>query len=153
MDQALIEALYKVFAKYPIVEKIEGCPHCKLESAEKGLHCRPLRELTWDDLGVYPFKAMTTFGDVNDFKHFLPRILELHIKDCDSERYDFDVFLSKLKYAGWEKWEENERNTIHKSISSWLASLDPLDKENEYELSKYEEVSEALKEREIVIDV
>ena len=80
--QAAIEGLYAAFARYPLRAHIDGCPHCDLGAAERGLHARPLRDLREDDLGRYPFKAMSTFGNVDDFRHFFPRIAELITYDA-----------------------------------------------------------------------
>ena len=141
-----VENLYKQFQKYDLPEKIHGCPHCELDDAETKLHSVSLAQLSWDDFGVYPFKAMTTFGDELDFKHFLPRILELFTFDYFNSHYSFDIFLEKLKYANWKSWENYERDSILIVIKSWMGTLDPNDKESDYEKSIYEEIDEILHE-------
>lgn len=51
--ETAIEGLYLAFARYPLRAHIDGCPHCDLEDAERGLPAKPLRELRADDLGYY----------------------------------------------------------------------------------------------------
>jgi len=123
MGDKEIENLYKVFSRYPLREKIVGCPHCELKEAESRLHTTSLREITWEDFGVYPFKAMTTFGDVEDFKHFLPRLLELYKKDYDGSRYSIGILLTKLNYGEWHNWQADEKNAISGFLESWINSL------------------------------
>jgi len=112
-----IEELYKTFAKYPFNSTIEGCPCCVSDSDKSTLHSKPLRKLEDKDISRYAFKAMTTWGDVNDFKHYLPRIFEL-----SSTRKlivaDF-VVLGKLEYGNWTDWDEQEKQTVLKFLNSW----------------------------------
>ena len=63
------------------------------------LHSKQLRELEDEDLARYAFKAMTTWGDVNDYKHYLPRIFELSAKR--ELLVDTFVTLGKLEYGKW----------------------------------------------------
>ncbi|MEQ9501427.1 MAG: hypothetical protein RIT81_31445 [Deltaproteobacteria bacterium] len=121
--RASIEGLYDAFATYPLRATVPGCPHCELERAERALHARPLRELSWDDLGVFVFKAMTTFGEEEDFKHFLPRILELHARKPFAAKHDVDVVFGKLNYASSERWPDAERAAVRHFIDSWTHEL------------------------------
>src|SRR4051794_20200880 len=82
-----IEALYSVFSAYPLRPHVMGCPCCVSEKDNHDLHARPLREFTCEHLRRYAFKAMTTWGKVEDFKHFLPRIFEL--SSLPDGRFDF----------------------------------------------------------------
>jgi hypothetical protein len=115
--------LYDEFSRYPLKPKIEGCPCCDLESSESGLHKKELRDLGWDDLSLFIFKAMTTFGDVNDFKHFLPRIFELYYTSFYESHYDVGILFSKLEYANLAQWPKNEREIVLESIRNWLSEL------------------------------
>lgn len=114
-----IEVLYDVFSRYPIKDLIEGCPCCVSSKREKPLHSKDLRQLSWGDLQIFIFKAMTTFGDESDLKHFLPRIFELYITDYYCAPYDIGVLLSKLKYAKWKEWPSKESKAIEMLILRW----------------------------------
>lgn len=140
--------LYEAFRGYPLKPKIEGCPHCELDSAEASLHARPLHELRWADLGVYPFKAMTTFGDESDFKHFLPRILELYVLDHEAAHYDVAVIFDKLNYASWTSWPETETQAIRRFVSAWRRALTTSQHESTEEPWQLEELESALVESE-----
>jgi len=82
---------------------------------------------------------MSTFGEVEDFKHFLPRILELYTRDFYGGGYDFGLFLSKLEYAKWYRWPVHERDVVVQTVRAWLQSLDPSERDSNYEPSVYEE--------------
>src|SRR5262245_41616630 len=147
LDQA-IAAHYEAFSAYPLKPKLDCCSHCELDRAEASLHARPLRELEWMDLGVYPFKAMTTFGDENDFKHFLPRILELYVVDPGHSRYDVSIVFAKLKYASWTSWPPSEKSAIQQFVSAWRRSLAARQSESTVAPWQIEELESALLESE-----
>lgn len=107
--QQAVENLYIVFSAYPL-SSLEGCPCCvSAADKEKVIH-RPLRELTEDDLGRYAGKAMTTWGTVEDFKHFLPRLFELTA--AFQAPYEEYVIFNKLEYGHWRTWPLTEIDAI-----------------------------------------
>lgn len=111
------ENLYSTFSEYPFKSTIEGCPCCVSDSDKSTLHSKPLRELEDEDLSRFAFKAMTTWGDVNDYKYYLPRIFELA-----SQRkliVDTFVILRKLEYAKWKQWEPKEQKAINEFLIAW----------------------------------
>lgn len=60
---------------------------------------------------------MTTWGNVDDFKHFLPRILELCI-DQNLGIQPFSIF-GKLKYGTLEIWEYAEKEAVTTFLLEW----------------------------------
>jgi hypothetical protein len=111
-----IEQLYNVFAKYPANPHMDGSPYFQEEIGQwnKLVSSKPLRELSGEDLQIYYFKAMTTWGGLNDFKHFLPRIFEL-LADLPDD-IDEWVALNKLKYGHYETWADDERAAVHRFL-------------------------------------
>lgn len=112
-----IDALYQIFAKYPFKSKIEGCPCCVSDTDKSTLHSKPLRKLEDDDLAYYAFKAMSTFGNLDDFKHYLPRIFELSAKG--ELTVDTFVILNKLEDGNWLDWDKEEQITVRNFLKSW----------------------------------
>lgn len=106
-----IESLYKVFSRYKL-EDFGGCPCCVGKSECKYLQNKPLRDLTGAELSRYAFKAMTTWGDENDFRYFLPRIFELVASD-ELGYTDYEVTFGKLEYAKWQTWAGKEQVAIN----------------------------------------
>ncbi|TGE20972.1 hypothetical protein [Hymenobacter metallicola] len=109
--QNAVEDLYRAFGGYPL-SSLEGCPCC-VSAADKGkVTHRALRELTEDDLGRYAGKAMTTWGTVEDFKHFLPRLFELTAEF--RAPYDEYLIFGKLEYGRWRTWPTAEIEAVER---------------------------------------
>lgn len=108
---AAIEELYRVFQPYWLGPDFSGCDHCVDPKDTERLATTPLRDLGVSDLEWYGFKAMTTWGEVEHFKYFLPRLFELvAIRRGD---YPFlETLFSKLEYGDWASWPDNERHAV-----------------------------------------
>jgi len=114
-----VDLLYKTFSKYPCSSSMQGCPCCVKEHHKNSLTSKPLRDLLPEDIDHYSFKAMTTWGNVNNYKHFLPRILEITTQR--ETLVDTFVVFGKLERAQWQQWPENERNALIELIDAWWA--------------------------------
>ena len=112
-----ITNLYTTFAHYPFRSEIDGCPCCVSVQDQQKLSAKALNLMKSEDLSRYSFKAMTTWGDVEDFKHFLPRLLELSA--TTGLAYGHEVVLGKLEYAKWNDWEETEKDAIRAFLLAW----------------------------------
>lgn len=112
-----IENLYSTFSVYPLKSTMEGCPCCVSNADKEEIHSKLLKDLDEDNLSKYAFKAMTTWGDTDDFKHYLPRIFELSA----TTHFVVDTFivLGKLECGKWQEWSEIERNTIIQFLYAW----------------------------------
>lgn len=117
------EQLYKAFAKYPADPKMNGSPYFQEEIAQwnKLVAAKPLRELSVEDLQVYYFKTMTTWGGVNDFKHFLPRIFEL-LAELPPD-FDEWVALGKLNYGDYKSWPSDENGAVQRFLLDFWQKL------------------------------
>jgi len=61
------------------------------------------------------------FSDLEHYKHFLPRFLELYSENKDFATIDLWEIHNKLKYAEWEKWDELEVIAIKEFIiEDWI---------------------------------
>ncbi|WP_030434507.1 hypothetical protein [Actinoplanes subtropicus] len=115
LDQA-VGGLYATFAAFEL-GAVAGCPHCVDGDDQREIRRVPLRELTGDDLGHYAFKAVTTWGDADDLRHFLPRLLELAAHGALP--VDLAVVLGKLRLARWSQWPEEQRDAIEAFAGAW----------------------------------
>jgi len=116
-----IEKLYQVFSAYPLRNAIIGCPCCVSDAQQEKLHSKLLRELDEEDLSRYAFKSMTTWGDSEDFRHFLPRIFEL----MANTGFIVETFivLGKLSYGKWKEWPQDEQQVVIEFLLAWWDSL------------------------------
>jgi hypothetical protein len=105
-----IAGLYAAFARYP-QRALEACACCASSEDLARLARLPLRRLSERHLSTYAVKALTTWGDEDDFKHFLPRLFELAI-DADAWPLDLDHLAIKLEYSDWRRWPEHERAAV-----------------------------------------
>lgn len=113
--QAATEALYHVFASYPLRDVIEGCTHCVDASDNALVHSKPLRELSDDDLHIFlSNNASDTWGDEVDLKHFLPRLLELVSLRVAGQPCLLDAELvgAAIRRRGYSSWSEAEQQAI-----------------------------------------
>jgi hypothetical protein len=81
------------------------------------LFSQPLERLSADDLWRFTRKVLTTWGDERDFKHFLPRMLELLVEDF-SAPVDCDGVFLKLALAKWREWPPVERAAVEGYIQA-----------------------------------
>jgi hypothetical protein len=127
--QVAIDGLYTTFASYPLKRVIAGCPHCVSRSDSDAIHMQALGALTANDVRRYATKAMTTFGDVEDFKHFLPRILELFAHELEAgeagENLGFseEILGGKLALAGYVSWPTVEREAVERFLDAMWGAL------------------------------
>ena len=122
----IIEVLYRTFQHYALKDDTRACTHCHNPEQEHRLHSKSLRKLTAEDLKEYASDALYTWGSEDDFKHFLPRLLELLVtaKDPGLEVVDPEALFRKLPYASWWSWPESERNALSAfMLAMWKAAL------------------------------
>ncbi len=148
--QERINNIYEVFAKYTLNGKLDACPcGCISEKDEKKIYAKKLKELTENDLTYYARKAMTTWGNVFDYKHFLPKILEIYSQKENSGLIDLGVIYNKLEYGNWKEWEEEEQIIIMNFIkNSWIESVNQ--KLNDDIYSDLADFSRFLNEEELI---
>jgi len=83
---------------------------------------KPLRKLSADELSGYAADAFFTVGEVSDFKYFLPRILELSVRD-EFQWPDAEVVTRKLWLADWLDWPKEEHSVVSDLLKAKLATL------------------------------
>jgi hypothetical protein len=122
---AAIERLYDVFGCYELRPRFEDrcSPFCSEEHVADLLSA-PLRALGAEGLSIYAFKALSTMGDEVDFKHFLPRMLELYALSSDWLPASDTVLFEKARAAGWAEWPAAERQAVEDFLRVlWRALL------------------------------
>jgi hypothetical protein len=118
-----IENLYATFASYPLRNDTNACTCCHSPEDEKGLHKTSLRELKANDLELYATDALFVWGNVDDFRHFLPRIFELAVK-YGQEFVDQSIVFNKLYHGEWRCWPEAEQSGVeHFFRALWACFL------------------------------
>lgn len=117
-----IQNLYTVFAVYPGNANMHGSPiYTDLKQWNPALFAKPLQLLSSEDLALFTGKAMTTWGEIDDFKHFLPRMLELTAR-LDIP-FDVGILYNKVDYADWNNWNSTEQNALKEFNSALWSDL------------------------------
>ena len=130
--QTAIEELYRVFEGYRLSANTDPCPCCHSPEEDRRLRSKPLRNLSSEDLWQYTTDALYTWGGENEFKHFLPRILELLtlVGEPSSVFVDPECVLGKLTYSSqgktsWHRWPTLEQAAISRYLHAvWPMVLD-----------------------------
>jgi len=112
LEKAIVN-LYEVFSLYSLKDNLRerSCNCCVTDDEIEPLVSKHLKELSAIEIGHFMRSAVTTFGDTEDLKHFLPRILESFLCSPHDLVYDFLIF-EKLNYCNWKNWESIEVHTI-----------------------------------------
>ncbi|MCQ1780401.1 hypothetical protein NOJ05_24575 [Neorhizobium galegae] len=105
----LLDQGYEAFAHYRRPTALETSPLRNPEKLLKRLTSKPLRLLEVEDVQEYAAAALTTVGTVDDYKHFLPRLLDLSV---DSAVVEPEVIALKLKAADWLAWPQNQTHVV-----------------------------------------
>lgn len=111
--ESTIKILYNTFKPYTIVGNLRdrSCPCCITNQEIKDLLSTPLSQINSKSIRPLMQSGGTTFGDITDYKHFLPRLLEL-LTELDSDLlFDFTCF-EKLNYLKWRTWPIQEQDII-----------------------------------------
>ena len=109
-----IANLYEVFEPYRLNPHIAGCPCCVTDDDQKSIRSKVLDRLTAKDLDHYAFNAIFTWGTIEDFKHFLPRLLE--ITAFEPKFFWSDTVITKLSYAEFDNWREEEQKVTNRYL-------------------------------------
>ncbi|WP_027341474.1 hypothetical protein [Hamadaea tsunoensis] len=90
---------------------IDGCSCCTAPSDHADVHAAPLRELNVDQLQYFVVSAVFTWGTVEDFKHFLPRMFELTATDGFVIPAT-ETLYGRLAYAEFATWPPAEQEAV-----------------------------------------
>jgi hypothetical protein len=115
-----VERLYTVFAPYKLKSPTEVCWHCHSPEEERVVHQAPLRLLTPDALSGFAADSLMTWGDLDDLKHFLPRLFEILAFDRFSQEFpDMETVVGALARGEWEDWPAPEREAVRSFLRAF----------------------------------
>lgn len=107
-----------------------------LDEWNRLLFSKPLQSLTSKDLSLFAGKVISTWGDTNDLKHFLPRLFELTAL-LDTP-YDIWILYQKLQDGDFQTWDLVEQNAVNEvSIAMWDDLLNNNSEKAEWEFKDY----------------
>jgi len=111
--QDSIERLYITFSEYALPEDTMPCGCCYPLGANELLHAEPLRKLEWKHLSGYANDALLVWGDLNCFKHFLPRIFDLLLNAGEWPKTPTpERVFKRFRDGGWRTWSHEEQVAV-----------------------------------------
>lgn len=132
-----IANLYTVFSGYHVNSQMTGSRvYDDLAQWNKALYSKPLTELSDSDLSRFTGKAITTWGAIEDYKHFLPRIFELTA--VYKTPYEIWIAFDKLECGNWNNWPVVEIEATNEYLIALFENLLQDDSERaEYNFEDY----------------
>ena len=111
-----LASLEKAFQSVPAPRQLNSC-HCCHDLSEKSVLLNtPLKQLSGELVGNFMFSVFNTIGDVDSFKYFLPRALELTALDEFDEWCNLGLLGRKLAEAKYWQWS----NGLSQAVDSML---------------------------------
>lgn len=122
-----VREIYAVFRGYKLQRYIAPDPCFPGFCDDRPLRAGPLDRLPPAAFDMYQWKAVTTWGSVDDFKHFLPRLLEIiALVEPHGSLRQVEPWLifSRMNYAEWYQWRAREREVLDGYFDAlWSALL------------------------------
>ena len=120
MTPSIIENLYRVFSKYKLHQKVTGCycGVCLDEEFNSYVHNTQLTELSESYLEFYLMAVGILDEEGNDFKYFLPRILEVLLNSKNQSSHFYTIIWKTLGNAT-KYFNEEERLLLMQFAEAW----------------------------------
>lgn len=116
------DGLYAVFVRYPPVRHAADCSHCARNPGWAETYARPIRQLAAYDLTGLALTVVIPGGDVEELKHFLPRLFELQA--TGELAVDPEALFFTLTLGGWRSWPGAEVAALDRWLRAyWQAVL------------------------------
>ncbi len=113
-----IENLYDVFGSVKRPNAMRTCPCCVSDVEAARLLATPLREIGATQMQPYAELVFLTVGGIDDFRYFLPRILDIAVQD-NSWWPSPEITLKALTLADWQTWKRDEKQAVMNVIDAW----------------------------------
>lgn len=110
-----VHDVYRAFGNYPLARHIARDPCFPGACDDRPLRAVSLEQLPPSAFERYQWKAVSTWGSVDDLKHFLPRLLEIIAAmrlDEATREIDPWMIFGKMRYSQWGRWRKGERKVL-----------------------------------------
>lgn len=122
-----IERLYDAFRRYRRPARSDFSPFSGITEQDVArLYARPLRMLAAADLETYARHALTTWGHIDELKHYLPRLFELIVTSPGWT--DTALLIGLLATGEWRQWPAIEQRAVTDFLDElwkWALEIDP----------------------------
>jgi|GEM_PF-896409 len=132
MNEALrkiINQSYSVFSKYRVTVPLDVCTECCMTpNQENSLVSMSVRQIPFKLLYDYNTAAKTVKPNIDEFKHFLPRFLDL-TAELKFLHHSAELILSRFEYYTKDEWTKEESQLMQsyaKELFRYYLSIYPL---------------------------
>ena len=110
--ETALQAVYSAFTQNGAPQRITVCSCCISADELEVMTQTRLRDLTAEQLEHYLSAVFLTSGAQEDFRYFLPRLLDLNAHAKWDFQTDWEVLLGKLSLGRWISWPKPEREAL-----------------------------------------
>jgi hypothetical protein len=125
----IINDSYSFFSKYRVTIPLDVCTECCMTpNQESELAGMSVNQIPFELLYEYNTAAKTDLPNIEEFKHFLPRFLEL-TAELKFLHHSAELILSRFEYYAKEEWTTAEIELIQnyaKELFKYFLSIYPL---------------------------
>ena len=121
--EAALQAVYSAFTQNGAPQRITVCPCCVSAGEVEAMTQTRLRDLSAERLEHYLSAVFLTSGAQEDFRYFLPRLLDLNAHAKWDFQSDWEVLLGKLSLGQWQSWPKRERETMNEFLQACFEDL------------------------------
>ena len=125
----IIDRSYSIFSKYRVTVPLDVCIECCMTPSQmSAIANMTVKEIPFQLLYEYNTAAKTASPRIEEFKHFLPRFLEL-TAELKFLHHSAELILSRFEYYSKDEWTKEERQIIQdyaKEIFKYYLSIYPL---------------------------
>ena len=125
----IIDQSYSVFSKYRATVPLDVCTECCITpNQENSLTRMSVKQIPFELLYDYNTAAKTELPSIEEFKHFLPRFLEL-TAEMKFLHHSAELILSRFEYYQKNEWTKEESQIVQnysKELFRYYLSIYPL---------------------------
>ena len=116
----IVARAYQLFESYKVDEQLDVCTACCMDPRDElRLRTMEVADIPLELLMSYNDNASTSQTTSNEFKHFLPRYLEL-ISEFNSPSHSMELCFTRLEPFLEEEWSMEELNLIAEFSSQFF---------------------------------
>jgi len=125
----IIDQSYTVFSKYKVTVPLDVCTECCLTpSQESSLASMSVKQIPFELLYEYNTAAKTELPGIEEFKHFVPRFLDL-TAELQFVHHSAELILSRFDYYNKDEWTKEESELVQNyaiELFGYFLSIYPL---------------------------
>ena len=125
----IINQSYSVFSKYNVTVPLDVCTECCMTpNQENSLVSMSVKHIPFELLYEYNTAAKTELPSIEEFKHFVPRFLDL-TAELKFVHHSAELILSRFEYYKKDEWTKEESEILQnyaKELFRYFLSIYPL---------------------------